>query len=252
MQKFFLILGLIFIIGLLSILVTLYRTKLTAIPGDYYQIKVNAYSMSFYSSDLKQRLFSISPYDDYYYDGLYKDHFVNQNSFKESKDFSKSPIWILKALLTQKQYVVWTAYGKNGSSIEYQVINSPGGEIEIIREAKNVSHNPDSIGQSIVYCESCIIVDQNKRVFFSSEEFSREKVDFANSLGLTPVVLSGELLPSDVTKVSLLDLNGNLKVTIPINNQQAFLNKKWRILEIKFPRPTNKAITSSQTIKFEK
>ncbi len=222
----------IFLIGLLLIGGALTKHNTENVSQPTYQIKINQYSLNFYSADLTQELFKISPFDDYGYLGDYKEHFVSSETFKSSGDLSNGFSELLKKLSFNQSVVSWTVYGKDGDSYSYQIDKLPQNSLKITRTIKT-KKSYSAFGQSLVLCSKCYLTDQNQRMYFNQETMTPELLSFAQSAGLSPTLISQSIIPTDAKTLTVVDANLNPKLTVTINtNQQVFYDYKWNILEV--------------------
>ena len=228
-----LISALLFALGWGAVLGSIVRSQSGMLPHSSENIKLDKYMMHFYQSDLTTEILKINPYNDYYYTDSEKNHFYNQATFADGDDITKDFLSILKRLLFVQQRIVWKAKGKNGSEVIYE-IRKDNKYLKIARDVSKLKKGIKAIGQGIEYCQGCLITDQLGRAFFNQENFNQENIDFAKTLLLVPVSITGKLLPDDVTKLTIIDSNGNPKADIFIEpGSQIFLEDKYSVLEVK-------------------
>lgn len=239
------------VIGFAIILTSLSRFQSKISSQSFYQISVNRYSLSFSQSILQKPVFKISPLDDYYYYGSTKDHIADSTTFTKIDDTNDKLEILLENMFFGDKRVKWTTLGNNGIKISYLISDYRGDSVKITRRLSNLKDEVYAIGQSIVLCDDCILIDQFKRVYFNGGLLSEQKLNLAQSLGLTPVILTSGILPTDVSEISILDLSANPKIVIPIfPNQQILYDERWHLLELKtFINDKGKA-ELSQVVRF--
>ena len=221
-------------IGLLSLLSTFVRmpANQTIINGD--AIKSSSFSLSFYGS-AGDMLFSVSPLNDYYYVNNAKSHLEDKITSSDNGNFIQD-IWLsLKTLILNKKELIWNVFGNGASSkssVNY-VVNQISGGVDIQRTI-NSKINVRSVGQVIKFCADCLVTDNKNRAYFNADTVGQFDIDTATRLHLTPVVVGeNQFLPQDITKVKIIDRENNLKMTIPVKQNQVFLQYQWRLLEFK-------------------
>lgn len=236
MNKYFKI-GLVFLIGLATIIGVVLQSPLDNISKPIYQLKTTPTSLLFLSSALDEEIFKISPFDDYIYQGSNKTLVATTENFDEAKI-------IPNPLLFGQDKFRWKASTKTGVDIEYEINNQSENEILIKRKLTNKNGRVDSIGSSYVLCSTCLVTDQKKRFFLNQEFVEVGPISSAHSIGLIPTILSESLLPNDTTNITILDSSFNPKMSILIEpNTDVYYHQKWNIVELK-----NKGNISSQRI----
>lgn len=219
-------------IGLLVIVVTLSKYNLGKVSKTSFQARLNTYSLNVYSSDLNE-LFKISPFDDFYYKGYTKNHLVERNSYKREVRFSEKLQSLLPGFLKPNNIITWSVSNKKDIYLTYQV-TSDQNQILITRTFEKLEPSVYAVGQSFIICKDCYIVDQYKKVYLSQSQVNDDKIKKANSAQFTPVIISQNLIPSNISKLIIFDSNFNPKYSISINSsQQVFYDEKWNLLELK-------------------
>lgn len=225
--------SLLLIMGLFAIVGGAIRSAYGMLPYSANNIKLNGYSVHFNQQDQTTEIFKISPYNDFYYTDLEKQHFYNPEDYVEGNDISYTFPFILRRLVSNQNNIIWIAKGKDNSKVRYEVLKD-GKTLTLVRDVSNYKPNIQAIGQAIEYCKGCIVTDQSKRVYFNEELINQRNIDFAQSLQLTPISITGNLLPSNISELTVLDINGNPKMDISINlGSQIFLDEKYNLIEVR-------------------
>lgn len=246
-----LIVIIIFFIGLAAILSAVSVNQIDSFSETDYQIKFNPYGISFYSPDLSTEIVKISPLDDYYYSKDAKDHLLSPSHIvkgaKDNNPFSN----ILRTLMLGRKSLVWKAESKEGKVITYEILKESNSLVRFKRKIEKPNPDIQAIGQSLILCKECLITDQMKRVFFAPKEAGGDKFKLAQSFQLTPVLVTNNILPDNISKLIILDSNFNTKLVIFIRpSQQVFYDEKWNLVELKTPLKS-KTAEVIQTLSFK-
>lgn len=236
--------------SIFMLFVSMNRMKFNSHSDSIYRTIVNPQSLSFYTSDLAKEIFRISPFDDYIYIGSDKKHMADIQTFKRAYQQSNEVFQLIRRLLFDNKHIEWFVITDN-SKIRYEIINKGGNGISVIRELEKSNLRPQFIGQSVVICNDCYVIDNNNRIFFSENYLSDRQIQFASSGHFMPVILSETLLPINISTLVIIDSNFNPKITLPIKpNQQILYDQKWQLIEIRsLLKPEENFV--EQTIYFE-
>lgn len=225
------------VIGLLSAYNGMVKTPTIKIPQEAYFTYTSSYSINFSRSDNEKMLvFRISPQDDYYYDGLYKDHFFSTGKFVQTKSIFDNVSFLLGDIIDRNNKLNWIVeenVGGENTRVSYTVKDKASGYVQISRKIK-LNSSIDAIGQSIVFCDTCFLTDSNKRIYFNANLSSKEKLNFAESLNLIPVFIStNQFLPYS-PELKIIDNNTKVLLTVLVEkDQEVFWDEKYHLLEIK-------------------
>jgi hypothetical protein len=226
------IIGLVVLItiSLFSLAISFARIPSNQVVINGNLVKSSSFGLSFYnnSGDI---LFSISPLNDYFYTNNASDHLEDKIIRTDNGNFLQN-LWIsLKGLILNRKELVWNT-NSNNNSANYVVKQINGG----IMLQRTINSNPDiaTIGQVIKFCPDCLVVDDKNRVYFNADTIQQFDIDTAKRLNLVPVVVGeNQFLASDVSIIKIVDRNNNLKVEIPVNKAQVYMQYKWRLLEFR-------------------
>ncbi len=226
---------LLLIIGLVSLAVVFLKTPINSFYAAGNKVESSGFVLSIYDKSANV-LFSVSPLNDYYYQGIIKDHLENKLVNSNSGNLIQQVILNFQALILNKKSLIWNTEGNNGNGkvlVNYTVNSAPG-KIEIVRQIEFEKIKADSISESITICRDCLITDDKKRAYFNGFSITQQKIDSALRLGFIPVALGeNQSFPLDISKILILNVNGKTQVEIPISNNLVFLQDKWNLLEVK-------------------
>lgn len=231
MKNRFLILLLIVFISAVSLFVMFFRTPKKSAFSSFGKVESTPYNISFYNN-YEEIIFTISPLNDYYYEGSLKGHLVNKLEKERKRNFWQEFLVTLKNLFLNKKELFWEASEADLNASYF--VSSNLNEVEIERKITS-SKSFDAIGQSITICSRCLIVDDKKRAYLQDNDLNKEKIDILESLGNTPVIVREEqFLPSDIERIFILNEKGKTVLEIPVlKNEQISFQNKWGILEFK-------------------
>lgn len=251
MKNRFFILILLLVIGLTSLGMTFLRMPNDKIFDDYGRAEATPYNVSFYNN-LGEIILTVSPLNDYYYQGLAKQHLISK-----LKDSRNRQVWQelrlnLESLFLNRKGIFWNSVAldpKNDFSVTYE-IKSEKNQIGLTRLIKSPKKDFDSVGLAITFCPKCLVTDDKKRAYLNENLLDMEKISFLEKKNFTPVVVrEGQFLPSDILKLTILNESGRVDMEIPVAaNQQISFQDKWRILELKTPVKKGKEAVIKQTI----
>lgn len=244
------ILGLIVLITIsfISLVITFVRAPVnqTVINGGV--IKSSSFDLSFYNNS-GEILLSVSPLNDYFYTNNVRNHLENKIISSNNGNFSQNVWSSLKSLIFNNKELIWNTNGSE-KSVNYVVSQVNGG----IKLNRTVSSKLaiQNIGQVIKFCADCLVTDNKNRVYFNADTAQQLDIDTAKRLNLVPVVVSeNQFLPQDITKIKIVDRNNNLKIEIPVNVNQVFLQYKWHLLEFKMKLSKNETSISQEILLHE-
>jgi hypothetical protein len=239
----------LFLISLGIISFSLFRYKPFAYYIGNFSVQPGAYSFSINRNDSSEQLVRISPFDDYFYWNNTKDHPISSADFKSSGDITNVFSKFLNGRLINRTRVSWFMESNNGTRIKYDIENISPSEFEITRTFEKTNDKIDAVGQSVIICPDCLVTDNKSRVFFTTELLTAEKLETANQMNLSPLVLSNNILPNDVEKIVILDKNKNPKMTLSTQGHiEVSFDEKWQLLEFKTWLGNQSSV--SQTISF--
>jgi len=226
---------LLLIIGLGSLAVVFLKTPVNSFYAAGNKVETSGFAINIYDKSANV-LFSVSPLNDYYYQGPIKDHLENKLVNSNSGNLIQQAILNFQALILNKKSLVWNTEGNNGGGkvIVNYTVNSFPGKVEIVRKIEFARIQADSISESITICRNCLVADDKKRAYFNGFSITQQKIDSALRLNLIPVALGeNQSFPLDVSKILILNANGKIQIEIPISKTQVFLQDNWNLLEIK-------------------
>ncbi|MCL4415435.1 MAG: hypothetical protein M1268_00940 [Patescibacteria group bacterium] len=226
----------IIIIGLSSLVFTLSKIQTDHIFIKNGEVKTAAYNIDFYNNSGKLIL-SVSPLNDYYYDGFAKDHLLTKIKASDKGSLFQQISLTIKGLLFGEKQLIWRASGNNSKgniTVNYS-IEDKSDRIEITRKVQFVKTVATGIGQAVIFCPDCLISDNMHRVYFNGNSFNGEKMNLALKLNLLPFVLGeNQFFPAGISKIIVLDSRGKTQIEIPVSpRDQIFLQDKWHLLEVK-------------------
>lgn len=217
-------------ISFISLVISFARipSNQVVINGD--SVKSSYFGLSFYDN-AGDILFSVSPLNDYFYTNNASDHLEDKISKSDNGNFPQK-LWIsLKSLILNRKELVWNT-NSNNNGANYVVKQINGGVM--LQRTFNSNLDVTSIGQVIKFCPDCLVVDAKNRVYFNADTIQQFDIDTAKRLNLVPVVVGeNQFLASDVSIIKIVDRNNNLKIEIPVNKAQVYMQYKWRLLEFR-------------------
>ncbi len=226
---------LLLIIGLASLTIVFIKTPVKNFYSGNNKVEASSFSLSIYDKSANV-LFSVSPLNDFYYQGLTRDHLEDKLVNSNTGNLIQQAILNFQALILNRNSLVWNTEGINGGGrvlVNY-IVNSVPGKIEIVRQIEFSKTQADFISESFTICQDCLITDDKKRAYFNGFSITQQKIDSALRLGLIPVALGeNQAFPLDVSRVLVLNANGKTQIEIPISKNSVYLQDKWNLLEIK-------------------
>lgn len=227
-------------IGLISLVVTFIRMPSNQVFINGNNLKGSAYSLNLYDS-IGVVLFSISPLNDYSYSNTSKSHSEDKITSADDGGFIQN-LWLsVNSLILNKKELVWNTKGNSQigkTSLNYAVYQTPRG-LEIHRTIVS-QETVNALGQVIKFCPDCLVTDDKNKVYFNADTVEQWDIDIATRLNLTPVIVGeNQFLPPDVSLIRIIDRRDNLKMEIPLNGAQVYLQYKWRLLEFKIELAKN-------------
>jgi hypothetical protein len=238
-------------IGLLSLAITFVRTPVNQVIINGGVVKSSPFDLAVYNN-AGDILLSVSPLNDFFYTNKVKDHLSDKIITSTNANFAQD-IWLsLKALVLNKKELIWNTVGSNASgkvkvNANY-VVNQINGGIEIQRTF-SPSAGITSLGQAIKFCADCLVTDDKNRAYFNADTVGQFDINTATRLHLTSVVVGeNQFLPQDISEIKIIDRENNLKLTIPVKQNQVFLQYKWRLLEFKADLGRNGASVSQEVV----
>ncbi|MDO8504130.1 MAG: hypothetical protein Q7S60_05630 [bacterium] len=226
-------LAVIFLAGVLIVVGTAASTRLDSLSNKAFQVKPGRYSLSVYKSSPDQEVFRISPLDDYSYQGLDKNRVMSGDTYLSSYNSTDDLLNLAQGFISNRKHIKWTVESTGKTKIEYDL--SQGSEnTVVIKRTLETEDDPYALGQSIVICQACIVVDEQNRIFFQQNLLTQEKLNLANNLKLVPVITRDTLLPSGTNTLTVYDKDFNKKFQVRVlANEAVFYDEQWRVLEIK-------------------
>jgi len=227
------------------------RMPYDKIFDSYGRAEATPYNVSFYNN-LEEIIFTVSPLNDYYYQGLAKQHLVNKLKDSRNKQILQELRLTLEGLFLDRKSLFWYAQTldpNNDFLVTYEV-KSENNKIGIRRVIKSPKKDFDSIGLAITFCPACLVTDDKKRAYLNENLLDMEKIAFLERKNFIPVVVrEGQFLPSDISRLTVLNESGKADMEIPvITGQQISFQDKWRILELKTPVKKGREAVIKQTI----
>lgn len=228
------ILILLFFISISIVLFSIIRYKPFAYYINGFNIQPGTYSISLNKTDSSEQILRLSPFDDYFYANGTKDHPISSKDFKSSQDNTGFINKFLNGRLLSKTRVSWSMESETGIKVNYRIENLSQNEFKVTRSMENPGSKIDAIGQSVLICPECLITDDKSRVFLTPELLTDEKLKLISSLNFSPVILSNNLLPNDVEKITVIDRQKNGKATLyPQGSLEIYYYENWQVLEFK-------------------
>ncbi len=251
MKNKFLILLLIITVIFVSLGIIFIRMPSDKIFDNYGRAEATPYNVSFYNN-LEEIIFTTSPLNDYYYQGLTKQHLVNKLKGSRNRQILQELRLTLDGLFFNKKEFFWNAEVvdlKNDFAVTYE-IKSGNNKIEILRTIKSPRKEFDSIGLALTFCSKCMVTDDKKRAYLNENFIEMDKISFLKKKNFIPVVVrEGQFLPSDISRLIVLNEAGRVDMEIPVAiGQQISVQDKWGILELKTPVKKGKEAVINQII----
>lgn len=244
---------LLIVIGCFVFYVSLVKKPAGGLFKKEYLVHIYPYSIDFTKSDSgKTFLFKLSPRDDYYYQGSFKDHFINQQDFKKNRNYLEESLLLIERIILGNRKLVWHVEGNITGQLtkaDYMILDKKNGNVQIIRRL-NTNTPIYAIGQTITVCNTCMITDENKRAYFNGELLSDEKLSMVEKINFSPLIVSKNQSISFISKIIIIDETGKTLLTFPVDkNQEVFFDEKYHLIEFKtFLNKGNKSV--SQAVEF--
>ena len=234
----------------LLVLAAALKTQLDILPqkvinSTEFRVLSTPYSIDFFSNNTEEKLFKISPYDDYIYFGNRKDHVYNKPEYRMEKDYFSE---ILNFLLQSKNLTWKLRTERTGMTY---TVKASDNEVNILRNFK-ADTMPTSIGQSIVFCFDCLVSDEYNKIYFNSDQLTKEKLFLAQKLKLIPLLISkDQFFPKGVYRIKIISRLGRPRFEIYVNDyQEIYYDEKYHLIELKTYIDKAKPAFVSQKIAF--
>lgn len=249
MKKIILIASII-LIALFTILVSYFRMSQERLVGQGYRIDFTKYSIAIFKDNTGEQVLQVSPQDDYYYQGSLKDHIISQSEFQRRHNYLAESVLLFKKLFGGKTYQ-WSAEGDNQiwhAVVSYELSMTSDGVV-IKRTLPKLPKTIYAIGQAVVFCDTCIVTDNLKRIYYNGDSVSTKDLSVGKKLGLTPFVLDRHQSIVGITKLNILDAEGKPLATLPVySDQEVYFDQKYHLVELKAIIPAKRTEAMSQKI----
>lgn len=247
--KKFILLFILIVIGLGTIVFSLIRMPQKNLHKNLYRAQVHPFSIVFYTNE-EEELFKVSPLDDYFYKAQTKNHLTKDSDFRQNTNLIEEFKIILQRIFSNAEKLTW-AITKGKTKIKYEVKDKKNGIVQIERSLENFPPEINAVGQSIVICSECLVVNQDKTlVYFREDQLISEKLEKSDELGLIPLIVD-EQLPVDTLKLLIIGSAGEKKFEVEVApGQEVYFSQELNILELKTLIDNKKAVNISQIIKF--
>lgn len=244
-------LAILIAIGLISIVITIVRMPVNRYFANGEKIEASSFGVSIYRGT-DNPLFTITPLNDYYYNGSAKEHLENKLTESNNGSVVSEAIQNFNNLLFGKEKLTWNTQGENSkgeSSVNYTV-EYKGGAIKITRTVKLGTIEPTAIGQVLNICSDCIVTDDKNRAYFNGDTVTNYEIGVAQRANKIPVIVGEQQsFPEGVSKLIIIGGDGKVKMSIPVSKGDlVYVQDKWHILEIKVPTIRGETETVTQTI----
>ena len=239
-------------IGLVSVWITLIRMPVNKSFAGGQKIEASSYGVSVYNGS-GNLLFSLSPLNDYYYDGLAKEHLENKLAKSNNGDLLSQALTGFNNSVFGKNQLVWNTTGENSkgaSAVNYSV-EYAGGGIKITRTVSLQKITPTAVGQVLTICNDCMVTDDKNRAYFNGDTVNSYLINIALGANKVPTIIGeNQSFPEGVNKLMIIGRDGKEKMSIPVGGESIYLQDKWHILELKTSTQKAKTETVSQIIYF--
>ena len=233
----------VFFLGLSIVFATIIATRLNGFEHQKFGVEAGKYAVSVYKDEPNHELFRTSPLDDYLYRRSEKSHILNNDTWLESKNKTDDFVNLIKAFVFKQKDVIWEVKDKNDGKFTYVLTDGPNNSIKLVRKFDIKGIPPSHIGQSLVICQTCFVVDDKNRILFEQNLITPEKIGLATTLKLTPIVIVNMIVPTDSKSLYIYDINFNKQFQININpEEQVLYDEQWHIIEVKKPFENNQEI----------
>lgn len=249
MKKLILILVII-LIGLSTILLSYFRMSQERLVGQGYRVDFTKYSIAIFKDNTGEQVLRISPQDDYYYQGSLKDHIINKSEFQRKHNYLAESVLLVQKLFGGKTYQ-WSAEGDNQiwhAVVSYDFSMTSDGVV-IKRTLPKLPKTVYAIGQAVIFCDTCIVTDNLKRIYYNGDSVSTQDLSIGKKLVLTPFVLDRHQSIVGITKLHILDAQGKPLVTLPVySDQEVYFDQKYHLVELKAIIPAKRTEIMTQTL----
>ena len=236
-------------IGLLSLAIVYLRLPTSSIFIDGNKLEASKYAVALFDKS-GSLIFSLSPQNDFFYDGNARFHIEDSLSRSTDGGVLRQLYGSLEGIIFNRNILNWNTLGSNsrGRSTEDYRFNYSSNNLEVTRTIALGSEAND-IGQVLTICSGCLVVDNKDRAYFNGDFVNQDNVNLASRLKFAPLIVGeNQAFPSDISKIFIFDRFGNLKLEIPLSNEEVFLQDRWHLLEIKAPVDRAKNATVKENI----
>lgn len=232
-------------IGLAGVGFNLTRNPIKSLHNKNFTAVISSHSIDLYTSNFSEPVMLISPQDDFYYNSS-RTHVLDKISFREASFLDE-----LDTLMFNNK-LVWGIIGnsdKKRVKIVYEIVKEDENSVKIIRKIP-LKQSISSVGQSFKFCQNCLVKDNLNRIYMTNEFLTNDRIELAQDLKLTPVIIN-DLLPFDISTLYIIDSQGKTKIELPIkDNQEVYYQEKWHMLELKTFIVQKDGQDLSQIVKF--
>jgi hypothetical protein len=223
-------------IGIISIVFYLLKDPVNSVSVQDGEVTVTQYGIGMLN-DSKEYFLLGSALNDYYYQGKVQMHLSDKAEIGNQDLLTKFVNDVKDILLNQKTLSLSYALKNKDmvGKVSYYV-RSNGNKIEVEREVV-MNQDFDQIGQSIIVCQGCFVVDNRKRLYVNKKILGQDAVDFAEKMKLTPIVIGeNDVFPAGATQINILNKKGKVKIRIPVRDgERIALQETWNLLEFRIP-----------------
>ncbi|OGH23842.1 MAG: hypothetical protein A3J69_02200 [Candidatus Levybacteria bacterium RIFCSPHIGHO2_02_FULL_42_12] len=206
----------ILILCALMMMRALVKLSFQSLLGNRYKVEASGSSIRFYPSDSDEQIIKISPFDDYVYRDGEKEHLVTEPGYRLRNAIVYSALSIVKKTFFGTKELIWEIEGNNrwGKTKTTYRIWEEENTLSVERLVRADTFLFEAVGQSIVVCSSCVVVD-----------------------------------PSAISAVTVIDSkDGKRAVISDTGNQTVFFHKDWGMLE--FVTPVSHAQKKAKVFQF--
>ncbi len=223
------------LIGLIGVFINLLRVPQMEFYINSLKVGLFTYKIAIESNNNPgNELFHLSPFDDYYYTRDKKDHFWSEAGFTQSNSIIQWQNKLNNYRHQKTNTLFWSFSNKDSNLINNYQLRFNNQQIEITRTYTNLNPKIYAVGQSIVLCKTCLVIDDQKDMFINSESYSREKLEFADKYNLTPIIITDKLFPDFVGKVIIVDQNLKPVFSLVRNpDDEMYYDDRWQLIEVK-------------------
>lgn len=249
-MKKILLVTLIIFIGLSTIIVGFLRVQQERLEGQGFRVDFTKYSIAIFKDNTSEQILRISPQDDYYYQDSLKDHVINQAYVERKRNYTEEVIFLFGKIFGVKTFR-WSEEGDNKqwhAAVSYGITVTSDG-IVIQRQFSNIPKNVYAIGQAVVFCNTCLVVDNFNRRYLNGDSVSTQDFTFSEKHNLSALVFDRHQSIIGISRLRILSAQGKTLAELPVySDQEVFFDQKYHLLELKTIMPVKRTNVLSQKI----